>query len=194
MKRNKIVKTANDIISHTDVVNTYNKINPLPQGYILKDSDDWCAGFVSVVFAKNNYIKFAECSVPRMITLAKKYGIYKERDYKPLKGDVIIYDWDDVKDGDHVGIITNVNGGLLMVREGNVKGGFCNRAIYTDDSRITGYIAPKYEDVTDETKPTYKSIDDIVDGIIRGDFGNGDNRKENIFLYFQNLVNQKMRG
>ena len=194
MKRTNVVNTSKNIKSHNDVVAYYNVIKPLPVGYHLQYTDDWCASFVSVVLYKNGYKDICECSVPRMIELAKKHGIYKDKSYKPQVGDVIVFDWDDAKDGDHVGIITNVNGDLLITREGNVLNDFCDRHIYTDDERITCYFAIPYEDEKPkQKKPKYKSINDVVDGIIKGDFGNGEERKENLYNYFQNLVNERFK-
>ena len=194
MTRNSVINTARTIISHNDVVAYYNDIKPLPVGYRLRYIDDWCASFVSVVLYRNGYNEICECSVPRMIALAKKHGIYKDKSYKPKIGDVIVFDWDDTKDGDHVGIITNVNGGLIITREGNVSNDFCDRHIYTDDERITCYFAIPYEDEKPkDKKPKYKSIDDVVNGIIKGDFGNGEERKENLYNYFQSLVNQTLK-
>jgi len=194
MKRTNVVKTAKIITSHNDVVAYYNDIKPLPVGYHLQYTDDWCASFVSVVLYNNGYKDICECSVPRMNALAKKHGIYKDKSYKPQVGDVIVFDWDDAKDGDHVGIITNVNGDLLITREGNVSNDFCDRQIYTDDERITCYFAIPYEDEKPkQNKPKYKSINEVVDGIIKGDFGNGEDRKENLYNYFQNLVNERFK-
>ena len=192
MKRSEVVNTANRIKSHNDVVNYYNDIKPLPVGYKLRFIDDWCASFVSVVLYKCGYKKICECSVPRMIELAKKNGIYKDRTYKPKEGDVIVFDWDNVKDGDHVGIITNVNGGLIVTREGNVSNDFCNRHIYMDDERITCYFAIPYEEEKPKSKPKYITVNDIVKGVINGDFGNGEERKDNIYNYIQSLVNQTL--
>ena len=190
MTRNDVVNMANRIKSHNDVVNYYNDIKPLPVGYALKYVDDWCASFVSVVLYKCGYKKICECSVPRMIELAKNNGIYKDRTYKPKIGDVIVFDWDNVKDGDHVGIITSVNGNLIITREGNVSNDFCNRHIYTDDERITCYFAVPYDDEKPKSKEKYITVNDIVKGVINGDFGNGEERKENIYNYIQSLVNQ----
>ena len=200
MKRIEVVNMAISIKSHNDVVNYYNDIKPLPVGYKLRYIDDWCASFVSVVLYKCGYKKICECSVPRMIELAKKNGIYKDRTYKPKEGDVIVFDWDGVKDGDHVGIITSVNGGLIITREGNVSNDFCNRHIYMDDERITCYFAIPYDDFFNfseaekKSKQSYKSVNDIVKGVINGDFGNGEERKDNIYNYIQGLVNQTLKG
>ena len=68
---------------------------------------------------------------------------------------------------------------------------FCDRHIYTDDKRITCYFAIPYEDEKVKEK-IYSTVDDIVNGIIRGDFGNGGERKEKLYDYFQNKVNEKL--
>lgn len=54
-------------------------------------------------------------------------------------------------------------------------------------------------DYSDQKTPTpapaktYKTVDDVVAGIINGDFGSGDTRKEKIYRYFQDLVNKKLK-
>lgn len=196
MKRKKVVSTAKSITYHSQVVTEYNKIKPLPVGYVLKVTDDWCAAFVSVVYNKLKYKDILECSVPRMIELAKKKKIWHERSFKnPDIGDIIVYDWDGNADGDHVGIITYKYGGLITTREGNVYNNFGERHIYMDDSRIIGYITPPFEDEAAPVQEVkYKTIDDIVNSIIKGEFGNGEDRKQNLYNYFQKLVNDKLGG
>ncbi len=191
MKRKDIVKTAKQIKTHEEVVSSYNKIKPLPVGYLLKSSDDWCAAFVSVVFSYYNYTKIAECSVPRMIGLASDYGLLHDKTYIPQIGDIVVYDWDSVKDGDHVGIVINIdNMHLMTVREGNKAGSIGNRVLFSNDKVVSYYITPKFEKES-ETAGDYKTVDDIVDAIIRGDFGNGDKRKEMLYNYFQKKVNER---
>ena len=190
MKRSEIVKTAKQIKTHEEVVSSYNKIKPLPVGYTLKASDDWCAAFVSVVFFYHNYTKIAECSVPRMIGLASDYGLLHDKTYKPGLGDIVVYDWDSVKDGDHVGIVIGIDGDTLTVREGNKSGAMGDRTVTRKNAAILYYITPKFEKEA-ATAGDYKTVDDIVDAIIRGEFGNGDNRKEKLYNYFQKKVNER---
>jgi hypothetical protein len=97
-----IKKQIKEINSHDKVVLEYNKIKPLPESYRLKVSDDWCAAYVSVILYRAGFKRICECSVPRMILLARAAGIYKDKSYIPKVGDLVIYDWDDIKDGDHV--------------------------------------------------------------------------------------------
>lgn len=190
MIRKKVKTIAESITTHEEVVLAYNKIKPLPVGYKISMSDDWCASFVSVVFWYCSCIEFAECSVPRMIELAKKKGIYKNKNYNPKIGDVVIYDWDSIKDGDHVGIIIKKEDNLLTVREGNKSNAIGNRLVNKSAECISGYIAPKFEE---ETTSDYVLVSDVVKAIIQGKFGNGEERKNNLFIYFQELVNKEMK-
>lgn len=192
MKRKDIVKTAKQIKTHEEVVKSYNKIKPLPVGYLLKKSDDWCAAFVSVVFSYHNYTKIAECSVPRMIGLASDYGMLHDKTYIPKPGDIVVYDWDSVKDGDHVGIVIDIdNMHLMTVREGNKDNVVGNRILFSDNKVVSYYITPKFEEDA-ASAADYKTVDDIVNAIIAGVFGNGDSRKEMIYNYFQKKVNDKL--
>lgn len=193
MKISDIKKQIKEINSHDKVVLEYNKMKPLPEGYRLKVSDDWCAAYVSVILYKAGFKRISECSVPRMILLARAAGIYKDKSYIPKVGDLVIYDWDDIKDGDHVGIIiVKDNIGFLTVQEGNKAGAISIRGIHYEDSCISGFISIPYD--KEEKVPTkYKTVDDIVDAIIAGKFGNGEERKEKLFDFFQKKVNDKLR-
>ena len=197
MKRKDIVKTAKQIKTHEEVVKSYNKIKPIPVGYLLKSSDDWCAAFVSVVFSYYNYTKIAECSVPRMIGLASDYGLLHDKTYIPKIGDIVVYDWDSVKDGDHVGIVIDIDNThmtdkyLMTVREGNKDRAIGNRVLFSDDKVVSYYITPKYEEDA-ASAADYKTVDEVVDAIIAGVFGNGDSRKEMLYNYIQKKVNDKL--
>jgi hypothetical protein len=64
--------------------------------------------------------------------------------------------------------------------------------IHYEDSCISGFISIPYDkDVTPSGK--YKTVDDIVDAIIAGKFGNGEDRKEALYKFFQDKVNDKLR-
>lgn len=197
MKRDKVVKTINAITSHDQVLKIYNSQSTLPRGYKLQLSDPWCAATVSAVFIQNGYYDISECSCDEMLKKAKRLGIWVEADnYKPNIGDVLLYDWQDSGSGDntgypdHVGIVINTYDNYFIVREGNKANAVGNRTVKYNDKYIRGFITPKYE----KAAKTYKTVDDIVNAIISGDFGNGENRKQLLYNYFQNLVNKKLGG
>ena len=116
--------------SHKKIIDIYNTIKPLPRGYKLRYTDEWCAGTVSAAAKACNALDIipAECSCSRMIELAKAMGIWIEADdYVPAPGDIMLFDWDDTGKGDnknspdHIGVVVKVSG-----------------------KYIRGYIVPKF--------------------------------------------------
>jgi hypothetical protein len=96
-----------------------------------------------------------------MITLAQKMGIWVEDDaYRPLPGDIIMYDWQDSGSGDnqgvadHVGIVELVSGSTITVIEGNYQDAVTRRYIKVNAKNIRGYIVPKYDEEEPEHSPT----------------------------------------
>ncbi len=158
--RNKVVKQAQEWLgrneksgTHKTIIDLYNTLKPLPRGYKVRYTDEWCATFVSAVaigVGATAYVPL-ECSCSKMIELAKAKGIWVENDgYKPLAGDIVLYDWQDNGKGDnkgsadHIGIVESVSGNTITIIEGN-KGEAVARRILTVNGRyIRGYIVPKY--------------------------------------------------
>lgn len=184
--RNIYVKTAKEYAGvqkgstkHHEIVDIYNTIRPLPQGYSVKYTDAWCATFVSAMAKKCGLLDLipAECSCPRQITLWQNKGRWQENDaYVPKVGDIIYYDWQDSGSGDnkgtpdHVGIVCEVSAGAITVIEGNMgspsKVGY--RSIAVNGKYIRGFGLPNYASVSTpnikEVAPA-KSADIVVDGI-----------------------------
>lgn len=138
---------------HRGIVNTYNSISPLPQGYKLKYTDSWCAAFVSFVAKECGLLDIipAECSCPRQIALWQTLGRWKEDDaYVPNVGDIIYYDFDDIGIGnnkgvsDHVGIVVSVSGNSIKVVEGNYSDSVKCRTITVNARYIRGYGLPLF--------------------------------------------------
>lgn len=144
---------ANGSAKHTEIVRLYNSIKPLPVGYTLKTTDDWCAGFVSAMAAKCKLtdIIFPECGCGRMISLYQKAGRWVENDaYVPKLGDIIFYDWQDSGKGDntgspdHVGIVASVSGRSFKVIEGNRGNKVAYRDMSVNGNNIRGFGIPDY--------------------------------------------------
>lgn len=140
--------------SHREIIDIYNSIKPLPVGYKLSYSDPWCAGTVSAAAQACGATDIipTECSCPRMIAKAQKMGIWVENDaHIPESGDIIMYDWQDSGSGDnrgsadHVGVVENVEDGIITVIEGNYKDAVTRRKIIVDGRYIRGYIVPKFD-------------------------------------------------
>lgn len=138
---------------HKYIIDTYNKISPLPQGYKVKYTDSWCATFVSAIakFCGLLNIIPAECSCPRQIALWQKLGRWQEDDsYTPMMGDIIYYDFDDNGVGDnkgisdHVGIVVSVLGNNIKVIERNKNNSVSYRTIAVNAKYIRGFGCPSF--------------------------------------------------
>lgn len=103
---------------HKKVIDTYNTIKPLPRGYRVKYTDNWCATFVSFVLKQCRCKrKIYECGAERMRRKAQKYIVTDQT--KGKVNDIIFYDWDLNHWCDHVGIISAVSKTSYTVIEGN---------------------------------------------------------------------------
>lgn len=143
--------------SHRAIVDLYNSYLPHPSGYALKYTDSWCAATVSALAIRlglTNKIPI-ECSCPRMLSIAKQWGIWQESDsYHPNVGDIIMYDWHDSGGGDnvgvpdHVGIVVSIHPGMesFTVVEGNKSDAVGTRDLAVNARYIRGYICPRYEE------------------------------------------------
>lgn len=146
--------------SHKQIIDVYNAYTPLPRGYKVKYTDNWCATYVSACAIKAGLANIVpiECSCGNMITLAKNMGIWEENgNIIPTPGDIIIYDWDEV-DGwpEHTGLVESVSGNKETVVEGNKSNAVGRRTLTLGDPCIRGYIRPRYDGST-ATQPSQPS-------------------------------------
>lgn len=201
--RNKVIDKAKEFLgckesdgSHRKIIDLYNSHKPLAVGYAVKYTDAWCSTYVSAVSIACGMTKIlpTECGCERHIQLFKALGCWVENDaYVPTSGDVIFYNWDDNGVGDttggadHVGIVTDVEGGTITVIEGNISNAVGYRKIQVNGKCIRGYGVPDYASMAD---PVQLFEDVCLDkwyaasieycarhGIMQGD-GNGKFRPE----------------
>lgn len=153
--------------THKLIIDTYNKIKPLPRGYKVRYSDEWCATFISALGYTCGALDIipAECSCSKMIEGFKALGTWKENDnYTPMPGDILFYDWNDSGKGEntgnpeHVGIVENVSNGKITVIEGNKGEAVARRYLEINGRYIRGYGLPKYLATTNNNKPTTNGV------------------------------------
>lgn len=139
---------------HLEILEIYNTHKPLARGYKVQVQDAHCATTTSAAYIKAGIAEYTgtECGVEKYTEVAKKLGIWVENDaHTPKVGDAVVYDWDDngVGDctgyGDHVGIVTAINGTAMVITEGNMSGGKVGtRALQVNAKYIRGYICPNF--------------------------------------------------
>lgn len=179
------------------IIDLYNTQRPLPRGYKVQYTDEWCAATVTAAGMKAGLsdIILGECSCSRMIALYQAAGRWMENDaYRPQPGDIIMYDWDDTGAGEnkgapeHVGIVEKVEGSTLTIIEGNKGQAVATRTMAVNGRYIRGYCLPDYAgkaESEDDDMTYYKTINDvpndyrpsvqklITKGVLKG-YGNGE--------------------
>lgn len=168
---------------HKQIIDGYNRISPLPRGYRVKYTDNWCATFVSFVMYKAGYKGPFECSANRLREAMKKAG-YQISGIGGA-GDIIFYDWNSDGWSDHVGIVVSYNNGIYKVIEGNHMHAVGYRTISKNSGSIQGiFRLPGDEKKTEkktETKTTAKRITKkLITDVIAGKYGNGQERVEKL--------------
>ena len=146
---------------HKELLAIFNN-SGLCTRYKMTVNDPWCATGVSAVFIalglagkpnSGSLFECVECSCPKMVELAKKQGIWEEKDsYVPKIADVIMYDWQDTTgssrdntgEPDHVGIVSSCENNIIKVIECNKEDTVTYRTIKVNGSNIRGFILPKY--------------------------------------------------
>lgn len=158
--RNKVVKVMRGWIGYSEangkfkaIIDLYNTQKPLPVGYKVRYTDEWCATTVTAagMAAGLSDIILGECSCSRMIKLYQAAGRWQESDaYRPQPGDIIMYDWQDTDAGDntgapdHVGIVEKVVGNTITIIEGNKGEAVARRTMAVNGRYIRGYCLPDY--------------------------------------------------
>lgn len=111
--------------------------------YKIKQNDNWCAMFTSVIahmcgVAVNKFPY--EVSVGEQVKIAKQYGYYTQNMERVKAGDLIIFNWNGDFWPDHVGIIQNIENGVITTIEGNYHGTVGERHIAMNSKFIMGVI------------------------------------------------------
>ena len=161
-QRDRVLRAAASLVgvrsgsaAHHQLVKDYNSVHPLPVGYTVKNSDDWCDVFVTTVFQREglSHLIGRECGVERHIQIFKRLGIWNEDGAStPKSGDIITFNWDQdyqQNDGfaDHIGIVERVENGLIHTIEGNSGAvGTVKRNVYRiGHGNIRGFATPRYK-------------------------------------------------
>ena len=169
----RYVGTKEGSQQHRHIIDEYNKIKPLPNGYRMTYGDPWCACFVSYVLYKCGAMKAPySASANDMRTKAIHNQEYRREG--PKVNDIVFYDWNHNGHIDHVGIVSKVGGKTIEVIEGNKRDSVGKRIIDKHSSYIAGYAT-----VPAKAKPKTnheKEILGIAHDVIKGEYGNGKTR------------------
>ena len=159
-QRDRVLRAAASLVgvrggsaAHHQLVNDYNSVRPLPVGYAVKDSDDWCDVFVTTVFQREGLSGLIgrECGVERHIQIFKRLGIWNENGAStPKAGDIITFNWDQDSQpnngfADHIGIVESVSNGIIHTIEGNSNNQVRRNTYRIGHGNIRGFATPRYQ-------------------------------------------------
>lgn len=159
-QRDRILRAAASLVgvrggsaAHHQLVNDYNSVRPLPVGYAVKNSDDWCDIFVTTVFQREGLSGLIgrECGVERHIQIFKRLGIWNEDGtITPKAGDIITFNWDQNSQqnngfADHIGIVESVSNGFIHTIEGNSNDQVRRNTYRIGHGNIRGFASPRYQ-------------------------------------------------
>lgn len=159
-QRDRILRAAASLVgvrggsaAHHQLVNDYNSVRPLPVGYAVKNSDDWCDIFVTTVFQREGLSGLIgrECGVERHIQIFKRLGIWNEDGTStPKAGDIITFNWDQNSQqnngfADHIGIVESVSNGFIHTIEGNSNDQVRRNTYRIGHGNIRGFASPRYQ-------------------------------------------------
>lgn len=217
-----MAKTAQDVLNvmrswigyseyngkYKKIIDLYNSVRPLPRGYAVKYWDEWCDTTVSAAGIKAGCTELIgrECGVEEHVKIFKQLGIWiEDGTIRPQAGDIIVFNWDQGYQpnngySDHIGIVEEVTGNTIAIIEGNSAA--CSVARRWEPvgwGFIRGYARPKYG-AEGAGKPERKPVRDIAEEVIRGDWGNGPERRERLVAAgynveaVQKIVNEILGG
>ncbi|MFL2140878.1 CHAP domain-containing protein [Ruoffia sp. FAM 20857] len=178
-------------VAHHRIIDAYNQVRPVPVGYMVKYSDDWCDAFVSFIADKTQTSELIgrECGVQRHINIFEKLGIWRGKEF-PKMGDVVTFDWDSNGWADHIGFVEKVENNQITTIEGNSNGRVERNTFLWNDKRIKGYARPKYK-IIGEIK---KTIEEVAKEVISGKWSSGQERINELLAagYDASLVQKKV--
>ncbi len=159
-QRDRVLRAAASLVgvrggtaAHHQLVNDYNSVKPLPVGYAVKTTDDWCDIFVTTVFQREGLSGLIgrECGVERHIQIFKRLGIWNEDGTTtPKAGDIITFNWDQNSQqnngfADHIGIVESVSNGIIHTIEGNSNNQVRRNTYRIGHGNIRGFASPRYQ-------------------------------------------------
>ena len=109
---------------------------------------EWCAMFVSWCADQCGYLDSGV--LPKMEGVLPFSDWFRERDqwqgrdYEPVPGDIIFFDWGGDGIADHVGIVEKVDGDFVYTIEGNTDDQCRENRYYLASTSIFGYGLPLY--------------------------------------------------
>ena len=163
-KRDEIIKIANEQVGYKEYANNKTKY-----GEWYGVQGEWCDIFISWLANQVGILNILipkEAYVPTTANWYKNKRLLKDKNYRPQKGDLILFDYNHNKTPDHIGIVDYVEGNVIHTIEGNKSKMVKKQQYAIGNSQIYGIAIVQYADST-------KTIDELAREVIDGKWRNG---------------------
>ena len=161
--RDEIVKIASDQVGYKEYSNNMTKYG---EWYGLQG--EWCDIFISWL-ANQVGILYSlipkEAYVPNTAAWYKEKGLLKDKNYTPQKGDLILFDYNQNRVPDHIGIVEKVEGNVIHTIEGNKSKMVKRQAYAIGNSQIYGIAVVEYQE------DNKKTIDELAHEVLDRKWG-----------------------
>ena len=169
-QRERIVEIARGEIGYQEGEGNWTKY-----GEWFGMQDEWCDMFVCWCA---NQAGISEDIIPKLACCDDTGEWFDERNeyknsrywggnYTPIPGDIILFDWDQSSDSDHIGIVEKVEGNIVHTIEGNTNNMVARREYSLDDRNIRAFCTPAYieekpqEDILAKIPRKYKNNNQV---------------------------------
>lgn len=197
-----------------------NKGNKYCKWYGYDFVVDWCMIFVSWVFVKKKGKQLLGSVSYNNVGIFDDYmrtapDVKKISDHrKAEKGDLCIFSWYGTQ-RDHIGIVYDTSKNYIYTIEGNTGSADCRKskvmtrkrhkqyihAIYRPaytmsfSDQVNAYLAGTYSTKDKDVIKKAEEINKLADKVLKGKYGNGDERKKKLgdnYMLVQNEVNRRL--
>lgn len=141
--RNKIIEIAQNEVGYREYSDNHTKY-----GEWFGVQDEWCNIFVSWAC---NQAEISTDIVPKQSYVPTTYNWFKNKKlfkargtYTPLKGDIVLFDYNKNGTPDHIGFVENVANNKLITIEGNKSKQVMRCTYDLNNTSIYGYCVPNY--------------------------------------------------
>ena len=168
--RDEIVKIASEQVGYKEYSNNMTKYG---EWYGLQG--EWCDIFISWLASQVGILYTLipkEAYVPNTAAWYKEKGLLKDKNYTPQKGDLILFDYNQNRVPDHIGIVEKVEGNVIHTIEGNKSKMVKRQAYAIGNSQIYGIAVVEYQD------DNKKTIDEIAHEVLDRKWGDNPYRRK----------------
>lgn len=162
---NKILEIARGELGYKEGTNNNTKYGA---EYGL-NYNPWCQMFIWWIAQKSG---IGEDIIPKTASCPTAYRWFKGRGQvisanQAKAGDIVFFQWNGSQNADHVGIIENVQNGIITTIEGNKNDAVERRQVNVNNSCIFAVCRPNYIEISQTVQTPVENIENSTEYIVQ---------------------------